>query len=99
MEILESKHYENSESVCRIIILIDSLIKLRESVDLSKKFYHRVLIKNIKYVYGLYTIKPNEPPNEIRIKIYNIFNETFHNKNFKPKKMEDCLGYFLMISR
>lgn len=81
-----------------MIIFLESLIKARESSELRKKFYHRILIKNVKYIYELYNQNGSNNM-EIRVQIYKIYNETFHSKHFKPKRIEDCLGYFLMISR
>ena len=91
-------HYQYSDQICLIIIFLYSLVKMKESGELRRKFYHRILIKNIRFIYDLYN-HATSGHSEIRVQVYKIYNETFHHKSFKPKKMEDCLGYFLMISR
>ena len=66
-------HYQYSDQICLIIIFLDSLVKMKESGDLRKKFYHRVLIKNIRYIYDLYNHAASGH-NEIRVQVYKIYN-------------------------
>lgn len=98
----------NSLGICEVIIFIESLIKMKESADLRKKFYQRVLVKTISIVYDsrYSSLAPNTSENneeesieikEIRHKVYQIYNDAYQSKSFKPKKIEECIGYFTMI--